>query len=105
MDYSARQILILRNLDTFLDDPGVMARLKKFAEHIHSGQLDATIFLLPPILNIPRNFEKYITVVDMDYLQVKEIRSIIRDFTAVQEIQISEFLENSGLSFDRTCIH
>ena len=92
MDYSARQILILRNLDTFLDDPGVMARLKKFAEHIHSGQLDATIFLLSPILNIPRNFEKYITVVEMDYLQVDEIRSIIRDFTAVQEIQISESL-------------
>ena len=93
MDYSARQILILRNLDTFLDDPGVMARLKKFAEHIHSGQLDATIFLLSPILNIPRNFEKYITVVEMDYLQVDEIRSIIRDFTEVQEIQISESLE------------
>lgn len=93
MDYSARQILILRNLDTFLDDPGVMARLKKFAEHIHSGQLDATIFLLSPILNIPRNFEKYITVVEMDYLQVEEIRSIIRDFTEVQEIQISESLE------------
>ena len=92
MDYSARQILILRNLDTFLDDPGVMARLKKFAEHIHSGQLDATIFLLSPTLNIPRNFEKYITVVEMDYLQVDEIRSIIRDFTAVQEIQISESL-------------
>ena len=93
MDYSTRQILILRNLDTFLDDPGVMARLKKFAEHIHSGQLDATIFLLSPILNIPRNFEKYITVVEMDYLQVDEIRSIIRNFTEVQEIQISGSLE------------
>lgn len=93
MDYSARQILILRNLDTFLDDPGVMARLKKFSEHIHSGQLDATIFLLSPTLNIPKSFEKYITVVEMDYLQAEEIRSIIRDFTAVQEIQISESLE------------
>ena len=93
MDYSARQILILRNLDTVLDDPGVMARLKKFAEHIHSGQLDATIFLLSPTLNIPRSFEKYITVVEMDYLDVEEIRAVIRDFIAVQEIQISESLE------------
>ena len=93
MDYPARQILILRNLDTFLDEPSVMARLKKFAEHIHSGRLDATIFLLSPTLNIPKNFEKYITVVEMDYLQVEEIRAIIHDFTETQEIQISESLE------------
>ena len=93
MEYPARQILILRNLDTFLDEPSVMARLKKFAEHIHSGRLDATIFLLSPTLNIPKNFEKYITVVEMDYLQVEEIRAIIHDFTETQEIQISESLE------------
>jgi len=93
MSYTGRQVLILENIDTFLDDPGIMARLKKFSEQIHTGKLDASIFIVSPVLKIPRELEKYITVMELDYLSVQEIRGILRSFGEEQGIQISEKLE------------
>ena len=71
--------MILKNIDTFMDDPAVMARLKKMAERIRSGLLDATIVILSPILRIPKEIEKYITVIEMDYLTDSEIQDVIRN--------------------------
>ena len=51
---AGHQVMILKNIDTFMDDPAVMARLKKMAERIRSGLLDATIVILSPILRIPK---------------------------------------------------
>ena len=85
--------MILKNIDTFMDDPAVMARLNKMAELIYSGTLDATIVILSPILRIPKEIKKYITVIDMDYLTVDEIRSVIRKFADEYDITISERLE------------
>ena len=65
---SGYQLLLFKNIDTFIDDPAVIARLKKWAERINSGLLRATIFILSPILRIPKEIEKYITVIEMDYL-------------------------------------
>lgn len=88
-----RQILILKSIDTFLHDPAPLARLKKMADRIHSGDLDTTIFILSPILEIPREIEKYITVIEMDYLKPEEIEEIIHRFVSEQEIKISKRLE------------
>lgn len=90
---TGRQILILENLDTFMDDPAVMARIKKIAEQINSGILDTTLFIISPTLRIPPELEKYITVLEMAYLSVEEIRGIIRNFCEDQHIQVSEALE------------
>lgn len=88
-----RQILILKSIDTFIHDPAPMARLKKMADRIHSGEMDATIFILSPVLEIPREIEKYITVIEMDYLSSEEIGEIIRRFVSEQEIKISDRLK------------
>lgn len=88
-----RQILILKSIDTFIHDPAPMARLKKMADKIHSGEMDATIFILSPVLEIPREIEKYITVIEMDYLSSEEIGEIIRRFVSEQEIKISDRLK------------
>lgn len=92
-DAAGHQVMILKNIDTFMDDPAVMARLNKMAELIYSGTLDATIVILSPILRIPKEIEKYITVIDMDYLTVDEIRSVIRKFADEYDITISKRLE------------
>ncbi len=76
---AGHQVMILKNIDTFMDDPAVMARLKKMAERIRSGLLDATIVILSPILRIPKEIEKYITVIEMDYLTDSEIQDVIRN--------------------------
>ena len=68
MDYSWRQVFIFKNIHTFMDDPSVMARMKKMADLIHSNKLDSTLFIVSPLLEIPKELEKYITVVEMDYL-------------------------------------
>lgn len=93
MDYKKRLIFILRNIDTFMEDPAVMARLNKMAGLIHNGSLDAVIIIISPVLRIPKEIEKYVTVIEMEYLTVDEIREVIRNFAAEYETPISERLE------------
>lgn len=93
MSCTGQQVIILGNLDTFMDDAAVMARLKKIAEQINSGKLDTTLFIVSPVLRISPELEKYITVLEMDYLSAEEIVSIIREFCEEQCIQISKALE------------
>lgn len=93
MDYSWRQVFIFKNIHTFMDDPSVMARMKKMADLIHSNKLDSTLFIVSPLLEIPKELEKYITVVEMDYLTVDEIRGVIEEFLQSYDIQISPALE------------
>lgn len=93
LSYPGRQVLILKSIDTFIHNPAAMARLKKMADCIHSGILDATIFILSPILEIPKEIETYITVIEMDYLSSEEIEEIICTFVSEQKIRISKRLE------------
>lgn len=89
---AGHQVMILKNIDTFMDDPAVMARLKKMAERIRSGLLDATIVILSPILRIPKEIEKYITVIEMDYLTDSEIQDVIRNLAKANGKAIPERL-------------
>lgn len=93
MDYPRRQIFVFKNIHTFMDDAAVMARMKKMADLIHSGKLDTTLFIVSPLLEIPKELEKYITVVEMDYLTVEEIRGVIGEFLNTYDLQISPALE------------
>lgn len=93
MCYERRQVMLLKNIETFMNDPAVIARLNKMAGKIHSGELDATIVIVSPLLEIPKEIEKYITVIEMDYLTVEEIREVIRSIARNYEITITERLE------------
>ncbi len=87
-----RHIFLLENIDTFIGKPEIIARLKKFAEQIHAGNIDATIFIVSPILRIAPELEKYITVMELDYPDEKEITDIVRKFCTLREIRLSEAL-------------
>lgn len=90
LTYQKKQVIVLKNIETFINDPAVMARLKKIAERSHSGDLDATIVIISPILQLPNEIEKYITVIEMDYLTQEEIRTVIQRFVCEQETSITK---------------
>lgn len=73
-----RQVVILENIRFFKNAPAVISRLKKFAALIHSGDLDATIFIISPTSWIAPELEKYITVLEMKNPEEDEIRNIIQ---------------------------
>ena len=87
MTLEGPQFLVFKNIDTVMDDPGVLARIKKMAGMIHTGKLEATIFVISPILRIPKEIEKYVTVLEMDYLPVEEIQKVVHEFLQEQQSQ------------------
>lgn len=113
-DHAACQAVVLENVPQFKDDPAVIARLKKFAELIHSGRLNATVFILSPLpLNewIAPELEKYIVVLEMEDPSEDEIREIIQDFCAQEHLRLSDALAEefitafkgmSGLEIEHT---
>lgn len=92
MTDSRRQILVLQNIETAMDSPSVIARLSKMAELICS-QMETTIFILSPVLRIPKEIEKYVTVLEMDYLSTDEIGEVIQKFADEQGVTVREELK------------
>lgn len=84
-----RQILVLQSIETFIGDPAVIARLSKIA----GSGLDATVFILSPVLSIPREIEKYVTVLEVDYLSTAEIAEVIQKFADHQGIPLRQELK------------
>lgn len=93
-----RQIFVLENIDTFIRNSEIMARLKKFAERIHAGKVDATIVIISPVLQITPELERYVTVVEIGYLDESEIKAVLRKFCDPLEIWLSETLEQEFTS-------
>ena len=81
-----RTILMLKDAHIVLENAGVRAALKELAVKI-SGGLDSCIVLVSPVLSIPVELERYITILENDYIGVNEIRGII-----------TEFIEENGVS-------
>lgn len=81
-----RSVLILRDVHTFLSDAVIVGYLKCLARRINNGEIDFTIILLSPVVVIPPELEKQLTLLSMDYLTLPEIRKTIRDFCEEQDI-------------------
>ena len=61
-----RAILVIKDAHTVLENEQVVASLKEIAMKI-SGGLDCCIVLLSPVVKIPVELEKYITILESDY--------------------------------------
>lgn len=82
-----RKILVLKDMHTQLENPEVVAKLKIIANLINQG-IDGTVIIVSPVITIPPELEKYITILEMDYLSVEEIRELIVNF--IQENELDE---------------
>ena len=79
------KIIILKDVNAYLSEPHIVSKIKGLARMIGQGA-DASIIIVSNILIIPKELEKFITIVEMDYLNHEEIKEVIHRFVKDQEI-------------------
>lgn len=85
-DMLDRKIIVLKDMSAYLEDPRIISKIKGLARRINQGA-DATIIIVSSILIIPKELEKFITILEVDYLSVAEIKQIILSFCQNYEIE------------------
>lgn len=95
-----RKLLVLKDVHPYMEDANVIAQIKGIANCI-KDRLDASIIIISSVLRIPKELEKYITMLEMDYLSTSEIKEIIQKFISDNSLQsINEnFLEEMSIAF------
>lgn len=95
-----RKTLILKDAAAYLEDAKIVSKLKGLARMICGG-VDATVIIVSNTLIIPKELEKFITILEVDYLEYEEIRQVIRQFikdNGLREIK-EELLNEMALAF------
>ncbi len=95
-----RKLLVLKDINSYLESDKIAALLKDIAIQINNG-LDASIIMVSSVLTIPKVLEKYITVLEMDYLEPEEIKKIIGDFTETHCLEpvANNLMEEMAVAF------
>lgn len=95
-----RKILVLKDIHAKLEDDRIIALIKDICIQINKG-LDASIIMVSPVLNIPKELEKYITVLEMDYLNTEEIKKVISAFIEINSLRniSNNLLEEMAVAF------
>jgi len=86
-----KKMLILKDAVPYLENPRIVSKIKGLARMINQG-VDATIVIVSNIVVIPKDFEKFVTLLEMDYLTPTEIRRIILDF--IEEYDLKDVKED-----------
>lgn len=81
-----RSIFIIKDAHIVLENEEVKTALKEIAVKISEG-LDSCVVLISSVVTIPVELEKYITILESDYLGFGEIREIIKTFAKNNEIK------------------
>lgn len=95
-DLLDRKILVFKDITPYLDEPRIVSKIKGLARMINQG-VDATVIRVSSVLVIPKDIEKYVTILEMDYLNTDEIKAVIRSFVKenlnqqVEEGLVEEF--------------
>lgn len=82
-----RKLLVIKDCDGYMDDKRITALLKYLCHKIETG-LDSGIIIVTSIVKVPKELEKYITILEMEYLSEDEIRYQIKKF--VDELEPKE---------------
>ena len=86
-----RKFLVLKDAIGFLEEQEVTALLKDVALQISQG-LDTVIVIVSSIVKIPKELEKFITIVELEYPTQDEIKKQIGRFSEEQDSTISASL-------------
>lgn len=81
----ADKIVVLKDIHPYLDDPKVVALLKKIAEESLTG-LACIVVIVSPVCVIPKEIESQVTLMELDPVSSEEIRQIILDFIDEYEL-------------------
>lgn len=84
------KVIVFTDIHHYLEDTAVIALLKKFVNQINEGDDgdDFSLVFLSPIVKIPRELEKYITILESEYMDFTAIRQEIVNFINEQELPI-----------------
>lgn len=80
-----RTIFVIKDVHMILENPQVIALIKEIANKISAG-CDSCIILISPVIKIPVELEKYITVLENDYQSYEDICRIIKEFVSENEL-------------------
>lgn len=99
--FEQQTFLILKDVHRELDNPKVIAYMKRIAENnLYNENYSATIFIVSEVTVIPRELENYITIFDIPLPTIDEIRGIIRAFITDMEIEVdADTIDEIALSF------
>lgn len=78
-DLLNRKILVFKDITPYLDEPRIVSKIKGLARMINQG-VDAAVIIVSSVLVIPKDIEKYVTILEMDYLNTDEIKAVIHSF-------------------------
>lgn len=93
------KIVLIKDANEYLNDHKIVSKIKGLVKLINQG-VEATIIIISNIIKIPKELEKFITILEMDYLESSEIKKIILDFLKEYEIEgtkeklINELIES-----------
>ena len=74
-------LVVLKDFHPFLNDPGVIRALRELCQDLKSTY--TTVILLSPVLNIPVELEKEISVLDVPLPSFRELYQLLREIVAV----------------------
>lgn len=94
-----RKFLVIKDAHLYLDDPKVITCLKEIALQISKG-LDASVIIVSTVLKLPKELEKFVTILEMDFPTQEEIGSQITAFADEQGVSIDKkLLEDMSMAF------
>ena len=94
-----RKFLVIKDAHLYFEDPKVITCLKSIALKISQG-LDAVVIIVSSVLKFPKELEKFITIIEMDYPDQNEIKAQITAFANEQEVPVADaLLEDMYMAF------
>ena len=94
-----RKFLVIKDAHLYFDDPKVITCLKSIALKISQG-LDAVVIIVSSVLKFPKELEKFITILEMEFPTQNEIKAQIKSFANDQGVTITEeLLEDMSMAF------
>ena len=94
-----RKFLVIKDVHLYFEDPKVITCLKEIALMISDG-LDASVVIVSSVLRLPKELEKFVSILEMPYPEQDEIKNIITSFADEQGVPIDEkLLEDMSLTF------
>lgn len=94
-----RRLLVLKDTAPYMEDNEVVSLLKSICHKIENG-LDTAIIIVSSVIKIPKELEKFTTILETDYLSENEIREQIKSFSDETGNPISsKLLDEMSLAF------
>lgn len=100
MEDMQRSIFVIKDAHMVLENPQAVVLLKEIANKISAG-LESCVILVSPVIKIPVELEKYITILENDYQSYDDICRIIQKFVGENELpDLNEnLLEDFAIAF------